>query len=221
VLPLHLLQLATRFQAFQGVLSDCLEHRKARLLALFYGKECTSGVKQQKSVDPLASVVALGIVLVGAVAFASPKKDAVNHENGKGRTLTVVIKSREAAGVDVGDRGLSHGDARVVNAPLYDEGGKHKVGRIDVYCVTTDPADEPEEEASMAQCFLTYTLPGGEIDTQSVTAFPRLPEPPPKAIDAITGGTKKYEGARGEAVAKTRGKRTFITFHFIDQPRGP
>ena len=169
----------------------------------------------------LASVVALGIVLVGAVAFASPKKDAVNHENGKGRTLTVVIKSREAAVVDVGERGLSHGDARVVNAPLYDEGGKHKVGRIDVYCVTTDPADEPEEEASMAQCFLTYTLPGGEIDTQSVTAFPRLPAPPPKAIDAITGGTKKYEGARGEAVAKTRGKRTFITFHFIDQPRGP
>jgi hypothetical protein len=164
----------------------------------------------------LASVVALGIVLVGAVAFASPKKDAVNHENGKGRTLTVVIKSREAAVVDVGERGLSHGDARVVNAPLYDEGGKHKVGRIDVYCVTTDPADEPEEE-----CFLTYTLPGGEIDTQSVTAFPRLPAPPPNAIDAITGGTKKYEGARGEAGAKTRGKRTFITFHFIDQPRGP
>src|SRR5215203_4673411 len=145
----------------------------------------------------LASVVALGIVLVGAVAFASPKKDAVNHENGKGSTLTVVIKSREAAVVDVGERGLSHGDARVVNAPLYDEDG------------------------SMAECFLTYTLPGGEIDTQSVTAFPRLPAPPPKAIDAITGGTKKYEGARGEAGAKTRGKRTFITFHFIDQPRGP
>ena len=106
------------------------------------------------------------------MAFASPKKDAVSHENGKERALTVVIKSREAAVVDVGDRGLSHGDARVVNAPLYDEDGKHKVGRIDVYCVTTDPADEPEEEASMAECFLTYTLRGGEIDTQSVTAFP-------------------------------------------------
>ena len=165
----------------------------------------------------LALVVALVVVFWGAVGFASPKKDAANHKNdGKGRTLTVVIKSREAAVVDVGEGGLSHGDMRVVNAPLYDEGGKHRVGRIDVYCVTTDPADEPEEEASMAECFLTYTLPGGEIDTQSVTAFPRLPAPPPKAIDAITGGTKKYEGARGEAGAKTRGKRTFITFHFID-----
>ena len=168
-------------------------------------------------------VMALGIIgVLGAVSSASPKGNDEHHNDSEGRsTLTVVIKSREAAVVDVGERGLSHGDARVVNAPLYDEGGKKKVGRIDVYCVTTDPADEPEEEASMAVCFLTYTLPGGEIDTQSVTAFPRLPAPPPKAIDAITGGTKKYEGARGEAAAETRGKRTFITFHFIDQPRGP
>jgi hypothetical protein len=166
----------------------------------------------------LASVVALGVVLVAAVGFASPNKDAANHQNdGKGRTLTVLIKkSRDDAVVDVGERGLSHGDMRVVNAPLYDESGKHKVGRIDVYCVTTDPADEPEEEASMAECFLTYTLPGREIDTQSMTAFPKLPAPPPKAIDAITGDTMKYEGARGEADAKTRGKRTFITFHFVD-----
>ena len=165
----------------------------------------------------LTLVVALGVVLVGAVAFASPKKDAADHENGEGRTLNVLIKkSRDDAVVDVGDRGLSHGDARVVNAPLYDESGEHKVGRIDVYCVTTDPADEPGEEASMVEYINTYTVPGGEIDTQSVTAFPKLPAPPPKAIDAITGGTKKYEGARGEADAKTRGGRTFITFHFVD-----
>ena len=31
----------------------------------------------------LASVVALGIVLVGAVAFASPEKDAINHETAR------------------------------------------------------------------------------------------------------------------------------------------
>ena len=163
-------------------------------------------------------VLALGIGLLGAVSSASPKdNDDGHHDNDKGRTLTVLIKkSRDDAVVDVGDRGLSHGDMRVVNAPLYDESGKHRVGRIDVYCVTTDPADEPDEEANMAECTNTYTLPGGEIDTQSVTAFPKLPAPPPKAIDAITGGTMKYEGARGEADAKTRGKRTFITFHFVD-----
>jgi hypothetical protein len=92
----------------------------------------------------------------------------------------MIKKSRDDAVVDVGDRGLSHGDMRVVNAPLYDESGEHRVGRIDVYCVTTDPADEPDEEANMAECTNTYTLPGGEIDTQSVTAFPSSPPRRPR-----------------------------------------
>ena len=100
----------------------------------------------------LASVVALG--MFWWVPWPSPRPDdAVNHENGKGRTLTVVIKSREAAVVDVGDRGLSHGDARVVNAPLYDEGGKHKVGRIDVYCVTTTPPTSPRRRPAWRSAF--------------------------------------------------------------------
>jgi hypothetical protein len=165
---------------------------------------------------PLALVVALGVVLAGVVAFASPG-DAADHQNEKGRTLTVLIKmSRDARVVDVGDQGLSHGDARVVNAPLYDESGKHKVGRIDVYCVTTDPADEPNEKANMAECTYAFTLRNGEISAQGVNAFPKLPAPPPKALDAITGGTEKFEGARGETSAETHGKRTFFTFHFID-----
>ena len=76
-------------------------------------------------------VLALGIGLLGAVSSASPKdNDDGHHDNDKGRTLTVLIKkSRDDAVVDVGDRGLSHGDMRVVNAPLYDESGEHRVGR--------------------------------------------------------------------------------------------
>ena len=69
----------------------------------------------------------------------------------------------------------------------------------------------------MAQCFLTYTLSGGEIDTQSVTAFPRLPAPPPKAIDAITGGTREVRrrtgrGRREDSAEKGRSSLS----HFID-----
>ena len=160
----------------------------------------------------LALVVALGVVLGGAAGFASPKDGANNKERNK----TVVIKSRQATVVDVGQKGPSQGDTRVVNAPLYDESGKEKVGRIDVYCVTTDPADEPNEKANMAECTYAFTLRNGEITAQGVNAFPKLPAPPPKALDAITGGTEKFEGARGETSAETRGKRTFFTFHFID-----
>ena len=124
----------------------------------------------------LALVVALGVVLAGAAGFASPKDGANNN---KERNKTVVIKSRQATVVDVGQKGPSQGDTRVVNAPLYDESGKEKVGRIDVYCVTTDPADEPNEKANMAECTYAFTLRNGEITAQGVNAFPKLPAPPP------------------------------------------
>lgn len=164
----------------------------------------------------LALMVALGIVFCGAVAFASPG-DSSNHQNdGKGRTLTVLTKTREDTVVDVGEQGPSQGDTRVVNAPLYDKSGKHKVGRLDVYCVTTDPADEPDEKATMAQCTKTYTLRSGEITTQGESAFPKLPAPPPRSLNAVTGGTKKYEGARGEVSLKTRENAVVMTFHFVD-----
>ncbi len=64
-------------------------------------------------------VAALGIGLWGAVGFASPKDiDDAHHNNDKGGTLTVLTKTREATVVDLGPRGPSHGDMRVVNAPL-------------------------------------------------------------------------------------------------------
>ena len=65
-------------------------------------------------------VAALGIGLWGAVGFASPK-DNNGHNIDEGRTLTVLTKSRDARVVDLGPQGPTHGDMRVVNAPLYNE----------------------------------------------------------------------------------------------------
>jgi hypothetical protein len=84
-----------------------------------------------------------------------------------------------------------------------------------VFCVTTDPADEPNEKGHMAECTYTYTLPGGEISAQGVNAYPKLPELPPRDVDAVTGGTGKYVGVRGEIRFETRGKKVIHTFHFI------
>jgi len=176
-------------------------------------------VLSRKKVAVLVTVVvlALGIGLMGAVGFASPKDKDAHHNNDKGRsTLTVLTKTRELEVVDLKPQGASHGDMRVVNAPLYNESGKEKVGRFDMFCVTTDPADEPSEKAHMAECTLTYTLPGGEISAQGVDAFPKLPELPPRGIDAISGGTGKYAGVQGEVRFETRGTKVIQTFHFID-----
>ena len=161
-------------------------------------------------------VAALGIGLMGAVGSASPKDDDQN--NNKEGNLTVLVKNREASVVDLDPQGSSQGDMRVVNAPLYNASGKQKVGRFDVVCVSTDPADEANEKYHMAQCTYTYTLAGGEITAQGVSAFPKLSEIPSTAVDAVSGGTGKYAGVRGEVSLQTRANKAIsaFTFHFVD-----
>jgi len=79
-------------------------------------------------------VMALGIIgVLGAVTSASPRSND-DHNDSEGRsTLTVLTKSAEEKVLDLGAQGLSQGDMRVLNAPLYNESGKEKVGRLDLF----------------------------------------------------------------------------------------
>jgi hypothetical protein len=158
------------------------------------------------------ALLALAIGVAGAVSASPHAKKSKKKAHS---TLTVLTKTREAKVVDLGPRGPSQGDMRVVNAPLYDASGTHRIGRLDLFVVVTDPADEPNERAHMVEATYTYTLPGGEVSVQGVDAFPRLPELPPRGVDAITGGTGKYASVRGEARFETRGNRVIHTLHFI------
>jgi hypothetical protein len=169
------------------------------------------------------SVLLVGLVLVVlalgmmGVLGVVPGNAADDRTGAKERTtLTVSTKTREQKVVDLGPQGPSHGDLRVVNAPLYDENAKERIGRFDLFCVLTDPADESSEKAHMAECTYTYTLPGGEISAQGVTPLPKLPEPPPRVVDAVSGGTGKYVGARGEVEVEARGTKLINTLHLID-----
>jgi hypothetical protein len=154
---------------------------------------------------------------MGAVGFASPEDNHDGHHNNdEGRTLTVLTKTREARVVDLKPQGPSHGDMRVLNAPLYNATGKKKVGRLDLFTVLTDPADKSSEKAHVVESVYTYTLPGGEISVQGMGALPTLTEPAPSQVDAISGGTGTYAGVRGEVHLETRGNKVTSTFHFID-----
>ena len=156
----------------------------------------------------LVVLVALGIGVWGAVGSASPKD---NDDKGRG-TLTVLTKNREIKTVELGPQGPSHGDIRVINAPLYDQSGKEKVGRLDVFCAITDPG----QKAHMAQCTGTFSLQDGDISVQGVVRVPNASTPAAGNVDAITGGTGKYAGARGEHRFETPGTKGIHTFHFID-----
>jgi hypothetical protein len=164
----------------------------------------------------VAMAAALGLGLMGAVGSASPKDNGDDgHNDGKGGNLTVVSKTPEIEGVDLDPQGPTHGDIRVTNAPLYNATGAKRIGRLDLFCVLTDPADESAEKAHIAECTKTFTLPGGEISSQGVEVYPELSAPAPGG-DAITGGTGKYAGVRGEQRFEPRGTKVINTFHFID-----
>jgi hypothetical protein len=161
--------------------------------------------------------MALGIIAVlGAVSSASPHNSDDDHRDDKDHsTLTVVGKNPENKVVDLGAQGPTQGDIRVTNAPLYDESGKERIGRFDLLCAITDPADESSEKAHMAQCTKTFTLPGGQISVEGVEAYPNLSGLSP-GVNAISGGTGKYAGVGGEQRFELRGKKVINTLRFID-----
>jgi hypothetical protein len=163
----------------------------------------------------LVMVLALGIIGVLGSVSASPNNNADNR-NDKGRTLTVATKTPEIKVVDLGPQGPTQGDTIVQNAPLYNATGKERIGRFDLFCAVTDPADESAEKAHMAQCTKTFTLPGGEISVQGLEAYPdELSARPAPGEDAISGGTGKYAGVRGEQRFEPRRTKGINTFHFI------
>jgi hypothetical protein len=164
----------------------------------------------------LVMVLALGIIgVLGAVGSASPNSDDDHRDDKDRSTLTVVGKNPENKVIDLGAQGPTQGDIRVTNAPIYDKSGKERIGRFDLFCAITDPADEPLEKAHMAQCTKTFTLAGGQISVEGVEAYPNLSGLAP-GVNAISGGTGKYAGVRGEQHFEVRGKKVIDTFHFID-----
>jgi hypothetical protein len=169
-----------------------------------------------KRVLIVLSMVVLVALAIGVFGVVSASLDDEKDNNMKSRTLTVATKTPEIKVVDLGPQGPTQGDAIVQNAPLYNATGKERIGRFDLFCAVTDPADESAEKAHMAECTKTFTLPGGEISVQGREAYPdELSARPTPGEDAITGGTGKYAGVRGEQRFEPRRTKGINTFHFI------
>jgi hypothetical protein len=154
-----------------------------------------------------------------------------HHRDDKGRTtLTVVGKNPENKVLDLGAQGPTQGDMRVVNALLYDKSGKERIGRFDLFCAITDPADESSEKSHMAQCTKTFTLPGGQISVQGVEAYPNLSglaQSPGLLLFPHSRATWKMISAKSAFHDFSEVAPTFLTLHtgHVDQleagPTGP
>src|SRR3712207_9334911 len=80
-------------------------------------------------------VVVVALSIMGVLRAVSASPDTAANAKARSTTLTVVTKTRELKVVDLGAQGPSQGDLRVVNAPLYNESGKERIGRLDLFCV--------------------------------------------------------------------------------------
>ncbi|MFF2778926.1 hypothetical protein ACFVU3_29030 [Streptomyces sp. NPDC058052] len=136
----------------------------------------------------LVSLLAFTPVAAGATDAGSAQA------RGKDRTLTFLAEVQQLTRFPVTPGAVSQGDQVVVRSDLFDE-THNKVGETHGTCTTTrGGADEAE------QCLVTYVLPDGQLTTQGVY-FDYIAQGP--FDSAITGGTGKYEKARGSVHSET------------------
>ncbi|MFD6077521.1 hypothetical protein ACFWG5_18265 [Streptomyces hydrogenans] len=135
------------------------------------------------------------VTLLAFTPVAAGATDAGSAQTkGKIRTLTFLAEVQQLTRFPVTPGSVSQGDRVVVRSDLFDE-AHNKVGETHGTCTTTrGGADEAE------QCLVTYVLPDGQITTQGVY-FDYIDQGP--FDSAITGGTGKYEKARGSVHSET------------------
>lgn len=135
------------------------------------------------------------VTLLAFTPVAAGATDAGSAQTGgKTRTLTFLAEAQQMTRFPVTPGTVSQGDRVVVRSHLFDE-AHNKVGETHGTCTTTRGGTDEAE-----QCLVTYVLPDGQLTTQGVY-FDYIDQGP--FDSAITGGTGKYEKARGSVHSET------------------
>jgi allene oxide cyclase len=110
---------------------------------------------------------------------------------GAAEQLQLVERAITDSTLDLGAKGDSVGDLLTFANPVYDAANKTQVGTDQGYCVRVIAGKSWE-------CFWTLTLKDGQITSEG----PFLDAGP--SVMAVTGGTGKYVGAKGQLKLKAR-----------------
>jgi hypothetical protein len=125
------------------------------------------------------SSLAAAIVSLLIAAATQPARAAETEK------LTYVERATTDAVTDLGAKGDSAGDLLTFNNEIYDEQNEKRVGHDNGWCIRTAAGKAWE-------CYWTLTLEEGQLSV----AGPFLDGA--DSVLAVTGGTGKYYGARGE-----------------------
>ncbi|MER6161361.1 hypothetical protein ABT147_38515 [Streptomyces sp. NPDC001868] len=147
----------------------------------------------------LGTATALAALLACAPVAAAAATDIDSaHAKGKDKVITLIGKLAEQTRFPVNPGGKpAQGDRTVFRSILFDESGK-QVGETGGTCDTTRV-----DNGGAEVCVVTYTLPGGQLSVQGMVFGMLNPGPPPSFDNGITGGTGKYDRARGSVHADT------------------
>jgi hypothetical protein len=139
----------------------------------------------------LAAVAVLAVV-ASVVAWAP----ASAERNGN-QTLRLVAHQTHYDFLDLGAAGYSLGDQLAFGETFSNRGDS--VGRSGVACTVT-AFEPPPSDVVTVNCAGTLKLEHGQVNLQGLLELDGLDDPGPFRV-AITGGTGRYRGAGGEAVA--------------------
>jgi hypothetical protein len=132
--------------------------------------------------------ILIGLAALGAVTMLVTAASSVLASPSKRpsvKRLQFVERELRTTPIDVGPAGPSVGDGFVITSDVFAPAGR-RVGRLDFACTTTALGRN-----SSQICQGVLTLPGGQLTGQFAGESRR---------QAITGGTGKYKGARGQFV---------------------
>ena len=131
---------------------------------------------------------------------------ALSTQPGHAEDINVVERATSDAVLDTGAKGDSAGDILTFGNEIYDADNKNKVGDNNGWCIRTVVGKAWE-------CFWTLTLQDGQITVAGPFTDGK------DFVLTITGGTGKYQNARGDMALHARdpaGKEYDFKYHLAD-----
>lgn len=134
---------------------------------------------------PMATAAALVALILGGVSAASSSDDRPD-----GRDFTALDTTVKETDVDVDNsNSLTVGDEFIEHDILKNRAGTKTIGSLDAICTFTDVSDE----SPTVHCVATVKLRRGTLELAGLLNFSEE-----TGRVAITGGTGRYDEARGQ-----------------------